>query len=243
MRSAVIRLSSLVLLIGAVQLPPASAAPPNAAYHIVVPRRPLGPGERVELKLEPPPPANVRVVSAVSTGGNPSSLQSQIYIAPFVIPVGTPPVTVSMGFSTPTGRFGAFVEIELVPGSMAGAEDCLGPGQSFSTFGGSIVPDYTYMDELPELIHRVEPEYPRSAYVRGVEDTLQVKMLVCRSGRVLDAFVLQRFRDLTTFEPIESDPKLVEAAEGAARQFVFKPGLVAGSPVAAWVISTIQFRR
>jgi len=245
MRFAAITLVSITWLASSVMdLPTAHAAPPMGdAYHIVVPRRALGAGERVQFRLEPPAPegANVYYGASVALGRN--GLLSPIYSAPFVIPPGTPPAIVGISFSGPMGRGGASAEIELLPGSVAGAEDCLGPGQSYSTVVGGIEPEYIYLDELPELIHKVEPEYPRSSYVRGVEDTLTVKVLVCRLGKVLDAVVLQAFRTPSTREPIERDPKLVEAAVAAARQFVFKPGLVSGHAVAVWVHVPIAFRR
>ncbi|MEO5618063.1 MAG: hypothetical protein ABIS67_09845, partial [Candidatus Eisenbacteria bacterium] len=96
----------------------------------------------------------------------------------------------SGGFSASGFRASATTEIELVPGSVAGTEDCLGPGQSYSTVTAGILPEYTPVDELIQLIHHVEPEYPRSASARGIEDTIPVRALVCRTGRVLDAHAL-----------------------------------------------------
>lgn len=244
MRSATIILASLTGLAALTGPPSTNAAPLKGdAYHIVVPHRALRAGERVRYRIEPPPPADARVTHGVAVELGRDGRLSPVYQAPFVIPPGTPPARVSISFSGPTERFTASAEIELLPGSVAGAEDCLGPGQSFSTTSGTIEPDYIQLDELPEIIHRVEPDYPRSAYVRGVEDTLSVKLLVCRSGRVLDARVLARYRDRTSLEPVEQDPKLVEAAEAAALQFVCKPGRVSGQAVAVWVHTPIVFRR
>jgi hypothetical protein len=108
---------------------------------------------------------------------------------------------------------------------------------------GDIVPEYTQLDVLPQLIRRVEPEYPRSEFVRGVEDTIPVQVLVCRSGRVLDVYVLQRYRSTEIRQPIVNDPKLVEAALAAARQYVFSPGRASGHAVAVWVATQVMFRR
>jgi periplasmic protein TonB len=216
----------------------AGAAPPESAYHLVLPRRALGPGEKVQLQLSPPAPAGVRVLYGVGGRGLPYA----IYCAPYVIPPGAPPARVVAGFSHAGLRVSAIAEIELLPGTAPGAEDCLGPGQSYSTVTGGIVPDYQYVDELPELISRVEPEYPRSAWVRGIEDQIPVQALVCRSGRVLDARALESYRDIGG-EPVEHDPRFIEAALAAVRQFVFKPGLVGGQPVALWVGVPVRFRR
>ena len=213
----------------------AMAAPAESgAYRVVLPRRVLGAGESVELKLVPPAPVGARI-----TGVSPDG----IYRAPYVIHPGAPPVQVSLGFSHAGVRVSATTEIELIPGSVPGAEDCLGPGQSFSTRVAGIEPDYLPVDELPELIQRVEPEYPRSAFVRGIEDTIPIRALVCRSGRVLDAYLVPSFVDRGDTQPIERDPKLVEAAIAAVRQYVFKPGLVSGQAVALWVGTPVAFRR
>jgi hypothetical protein len=140
-------------------------------------------------------------------------------------------------------RTSATTTIELSPGVVPGADDCLGPGQSFSPTEGDIVPSHVPVDELPALIQRTDPDYPRSAFARGIEDTIPVIVLVCRSGLVLDAYVPQGFLSLHPEVPIERDPKLVRAAIAAARQFVFRPARVAGEPVATWVGVSVPFRK
>jgi hypothetical protein len=165
-----------------------------------------------------------------------------IYRAPYIIPVGTPPAKVGASFSGSGSRVSVTTEIELTTSSVPGAADCLGQGQSFSAVIGDIEPGYVFLEELPELIHRVDPEYPRSAFARGVEDTLTVQAFVCRTGRVLDAYVPPAYLDVRG-DPIERDPKLVEAALAAVRQYIFKPGMVAGQPVAFWIATPVAFRR
>ena len=212
------------------------------AYHIVLPRRVLAAGEFVELRLVPPAPKGVRVNYGMMIGAMGFGFVDDRYHAPYVIASGTPPVTVFASFSAPGFRTSVTAEIELLPGMVPGAEDCLGPGQAFSTQFGEIEPAHIPLDDLPQLLHHPEPEYPRSAWVRGVEDTIHIRALVCRSGRVLDAFALPSYRDIRD-EPIERDPKLVEAAVAAVRQYVFKPGLLAGQPVALWINTAVAFRR
>ena len=226
-------------------VPGAAAAPPaeSGAYHVVLSKRAAAAGETVEFKLVPPPPDGVRLTFQISSRPGGSVVPAGIYRAPYVIPPGTPPVQVGAGFTGGGIRVAATAEIELLPGSVPGAEDCLGPGQSFSTVTADIEPEYTYLDELPELIHRVEPEYPRSAFVRGVEDTIPMKALLCRSGRVLDAFAIPSYVNIGDLQPIERDPKLVEAAITAVRQYVFKPALAAGQAYAVWVGLSVPFRR
>jgi hypothetical protein len=224
----------------------AQAAPRDGdAYHIVLAKRALAAGESVELRLVPPPPEGVRVNYGMTIGSSGYGFADRIYRAPYVIPPGAPPVQVHAGFSATGFRVSATAEIELLPGSVPGATDCLGPGQSFSAGFGDIEPSYLYLDDLPTLSHSVQPDYPRSTFVRGVEDTIPVKVLVCRSGRVLDAVALVSYPNPITAnpEPIERDPKLVEAALAAARQYIFRPGMIGGQPVAVWVVTAVAFRR
>ena len=245
MRSAGLLLVACVCLSSSAPEPVTAAPAESDAYHIVLAKRALGAGESLEFRLVPPPPAGVRVNYGPSVGATGVGVPHGVYRAPYVIPPGTPPAQVSAGFSNAGVRAGATAEIELLPGSVPGAEDCLGPGQSFSTVTAEIVPGYIYLDQLPTLIQRVEPEYPRGAFARGIEDTIPIRMLVCRSGRVLDAIALPSYRGLpgTNPDPVEHDPKLVDAAIAAARQYVFSPGMVGGHAVAVWVATPVAFRR
>lgn len=241
----------LVLIVGIclrfiIGVPEAATAAPSESevYRIVLPRRALGPGESVELRLVPPPPAGTRVNYGTMIGAMGVGFPDGIYRAPYVIPLGTPPARVTAGFSTTGVRAGATTDIELLPGSVPGTEDCLGPGQAFSTVMAEIEPSSMRLDELPQLLQRVEPDYPRSAFVRGVEDTVHVRALLCRNGRVLDAHALTSYRDTPTgMEPIERDPKLVDAAVAAVKKYIFSPGMVSGQAVALWVNTAVAFRR
>ena len=236
-------LLTILLLPNAVLIRETSAAPAESdAYHLVLPRRAVSAGERVELRLEPPAPAGARVNYGVVGVTHGLGLFG-VYRAPYVIPPGTPPAKVSAGFSYQGVRAGASAEIELTPSSVPGAEDCLGPGESFSTAWGDIEygPNF-YVDTLPDVIHRVDPVYPRSDFVRGIEDTLIVNALVCRSGHVLDAYAIPRIVRFDP-EPVEIDPKLVDAATAAVKQYLFRPAKSYGQPVAVWVAVLVRFTR
>lgn len=246
MRSTALPAVLLAGLVSFAGVPPAGAAPAESGrYHIVLPRRALGAGESVELRLSPPPPDGVRVNYGVRLGTTGLGFGDAVYRAPYVIPPGTPPARVSASFSGAGVRATVTTEIELLPGSVPGSEDCLGPGQSFSTVVAGIEPEYASLDELPQLVQSVEAEYPRSPFVRGVEDTIHFKALLCRSGRVLDAYALPSYRDIVPggMQPIEHDPKLVEAALVAVRQYVFRPGRKDGQAVALWIHTAVAFRR
>ena len=232
---------SLLLIAG-----PAAAAregPSHEAYHIVGPRNPVGPGEHVELKLVPTPPATVRATWHLVSNPSEHAFYGATYRAPYVVAPGAPQVEIGAGLSGPGWRTAATILISLTPGAVPGADDCLGPGQSFSPTAGDIVPSHAPVDEFPALIQRVDPDYPPSAFARGIEDTITVIVLVCRSGRVLDAYVPPGFLSLHPEVPVERDPKLVQAAIAAARQFVFRPARVAGEPVATWVGVSVPFRK
>ena len=255
MRPTRVLLTTIALLISLVGVREATAAPSDSgAYHIVFPRRALGAGERVELRVEPSPPTGVRVNWTVAGLGNNHmvGLSLPLYRAPYVIPEGTSPAKVSASFSVEGVWVGVLAEIELRPSSVPGAEDCLGPGEAFSAVWGDI--EFTgnfYVGTLPDLIHRVEPVYPRSDFVRGVQDTVLINALVCRSGRVLDAYPIPRFRRATssatggwerTRPPVQYDPKLVEAATTAVRQYLFDPAKTAdGQATAVWVAVLVRF--
>ena len=214
----------------------ASAAPAfGQAYHIVSPDHPLKDGEHLELRIVPKPRPGVRVSWKVGSSGFPSAL----YRAPYVIPVGTPPVQVTAGLSTPAGKESITREVQLSPGSAPGAEDCLGPGQRFSTVAGDLE-EFVRMDELPVVINAVEPDYPQSELVREIEDTINVRALICRSGSILDAFALPVRRQ---GELIEQDPRLVEAAITAVMQYRFRPGVAGGQALATWIDIPVAFRR
>jgi len=89
--------------------------------------------------------------------------------------------------------------------------------------------EYVLVDELPEVVTKVKPEYPSD---RGsVDGTVIVQALVGRDGRVKDTRVTK------------SVPMLDEAAVAAVRQWVFKPAMSGGKPVAVWVAVPISFSR
>lgn len=246
MRAAVLLIAIVSLSLISLSAYQSNSAPAfGGAYHLVAPRRAVGAGERVELRLEPPLPAGVRVSWTVEGLGNHmmSSLGLPVYRAPYVIAPGTPPVRVTAYFSDQGAKLSASTEIELLPSGFPGADDCLGPGQAFSKVWGDIeLIGNFYVDQLPDLTHRVDPVYPRSDLVRGIQDTVYVNALVCKSGRVLDVYPVRRYGDRNALEPIDDDPKLVDAAVAAVRQDTFTPALSSGQPVAVWVAVPVIFR-
>jgi hypothetical protein len=228
-----------------VSTPAAFGAPTQSAqYHVVLPKRALGAGERVDLRLVPPPPPGVRLFWSVQDGAKVVVLQPYaVYTAPFVIPKGTPPARVTAGLTGPGVKTTVTEEVKLEPGSVPGAEDCLGPGQSYSTATGVFDGGTVTIDGSVGLVHSVEPDYPRPEAVRGVVDTITVIALVCRTGRVLDAYVPTSYADRELTQPIGQDPKIIEAALQAVRQYEFRPATSGGIPVATLVVTPVHFTR
>jgi periplasmic protein TonB len=89
--------------------------------------------------------------------------------------------------------------------------------------------EYVYVEELPEVVTKVPPEYPDLARSAGVDGTVNVQALVGKDGRVKDTRV------------VKSIPMLDEAALKAVRQWVFKPALSNNKPVAVWVAVPVRF--
>ena len=230
-----------LLILATLQGSMATAAPEDP-FHIVLSRKAVRAGEQVEMRLLPPVPPGVRV-SWHSATGKDQLIYCSTYRAPYSIPPGTPPATVLVSLAGLGIRTTVTAEIELVPSSVADADSCLGPGQSFSRTEAGIVPDYVYIDDLPYVIQRVDPTYPKDAFVRGLEDTIPVRALVCRTGRVLDTYALDSYVDRSDVHPIEHDPKLVEAAIAAVRQYIFSPARKNGQAMAVWVTTPVAFRR
>jgi protein TonB len=89
--------------------------------------------------------------------------------------------------------------------------------------------EYVYVEELPEAVTRVAPQYPDLAREASVDGTVMVQALVGKDGRVKDTRV------------VKSIPMLDAAAVAAVRQWVFKPALSNNKPVAVWVAVPVNF--
>lgn len=89
--------------------------------------------------------------------------------------------------------------------------------------------DYVYVEELPEALTKVPPDYPPEAREAKVEGTVLVQALVGKDGRIRDTKI------------VRSIPELDEAAMRAVRQWVFKPAMADGKPVAVWVAVPVRF--
>jgi len=112
-------------------------------------------------------------------------------------------------------------------GETAGGGDSLviaPPSDALPAFG-----EYVYVEELPEAITKVSPEYPDIARQSSMEGTVVVQALVGKDGKVKDTKV------------VKSVPVLDDAAVAAVKRWVFKPALSNNKPVAVWVAVPVKF--
>lgn len=89
--------------------------------------------------------------------------------------------------------------------------------------------EYVYVEELPEAVKKVTPDYPDLARQAGIDGTVMVQALVGKDGRVKDTRV------------VKSVSMLDAAAVAAVKQWVFKPALSNNKPVAVWVAVPVRF--
>ncbi len=124
-------------------------------------------------------------------------------------------------FGTPEGMEGG-VEggvVGGVPGGVGGG--VLG--------GTGDIPVHDY-DRPPRLLKQTRPRYPQEAFVKKIEGTVVLELLIDAAGRVARARVVQ------------SVPALDAAALEAAREWVFSPALKQGRPVATLATAPVSFR-
>jgi TonB family protein len=92
-------------------------------------------------------------------------------------------------------------------------------------------PDFVAYEKAPEVITKVEPEYPQVALKSGLEGNVFLKVWVDESGNVVETSI------------IKSDQEVFnEAAMNAAKQWKFKPAISNGKPVAVWVSIPFRFK-
>jgi len=102
------------------------------------------------------------------------------------------------------------------------------PARGAATSGGGFIA----FDQRPVVIHRVVPRYPRLAQEARAEGTVWVEVLIDRSGRVVEARVV----DSDTIELLK------EAALEAVQGYLFTPALQRDIPVPARIVVPIEFR-
>jgi len=85
-------------------------------------------------------------------------------------------------------------------------------------------------DQPPRPIRMDKPQYPQEAFVKKIEGTVEVQILIDVSGKVTNACIVQ------------SVPHLNRAALEAVYQWRFSPAIKNGSPVATIARAPVIFR-
>ncbi|MBM3435484.1 MAG: energy transducer TonB [Bacteroidetes bacterium] len=97
-------------------------------------------------------------------------------------------------------------------------------------FGGK---DYKAMagkcDEPPEMITDLKLDYPTEALINGITGTVKVRVLISKTGAVLETEVIEGIRGLD------------DAAVEGINKLKFKPGKYLGKPVNAWIDIPVLF--
>jgi len=97
--------------------------------------------------------------------------------------------------------------------------------------GKEAPPDYVPYDQAPEPIKQVTPKYPDLATRAGMEGTVWVKLWIDETGKVVKAEVLKS--DAEIFD---------QPALDAGKQWLFKPAMSKGKPIAVWVSVPFRFK-
>ena len=86
-----------------------------------------------------------------------------------------------------------------------------------------------WVDEFPEAIEKVPPQYSRRARQEGWEGTVEINALLGKDGRVHDAYV------------VKSAKGLDDAALDCVWDWKFKPARADGEPRPMWVRIPVKF--
>jgi len=119
--------------------------------------------------------------------------------------------------------------LRLRVGAVDGATTCLGPNQNHFPEPG----DYVPFDDFPKQIYCPSAVLPVSLRARGISGRVDLVVLVCASGQVLDAIVPP------TNPPVPDE--LGQLAVELARQCTFSPARAGGQPVAVWLLTAFIF--
>jgi TonB family protein len=83
---------------------------------------------------------------------------------------------------------------------------------------------------LMEPIYQVPPKYPSAARANHIEGVVVLRAIIDKEGKV------------KTLELIQGDPRLVEGAKAAVKQWRFKPATIGGSPAEADTNVSVVFQ-
>jgi len=98
------------------------------------------------------------------------------------------------------------------------------------TLGGTGTGPVMDYDSPPRLVKMIKPQYPQEAFIKKIEGTVLIEILIDSSGRVVRARVIQ------------SVPLLDAAALQCVYQWVFQPAVKHGRPVPTIGRAPVNFR-
>jgi len=93
--------------------------------------------------------------------------------------------------------------------------------------------DFKIVDEIPKVVKRVPPKYPKAASKRGEQGMVFVRALVKKDGTPIQVAVASGKG---------VSPELDRAAVEAVSQWTFEPAKSKGKPVAVWIVIPVKFR-
>ena len=88
---------------------------------------------------------------------------------------------------------------------------------------------FGFVEELPEAIEKVPPEYPDRIRRKGISGTVLVKALIGADGLVKETRLDRSIPDLDAY------------AVAAVKRWRFRPAQTKGGPVAVWVAVPVRF--
>jgi len=203
------------------------------------------------LIYDPPPPPPPPLPKGSPTGGRARPTAPPSRVAP--IPIATPGVVPESALRSPTRTpavdDGVGLTVEA-PGSPNGSESGVPEGMEEGVEGGVVggVPGGVVggviggtgtgpvpvplreVDLAPRLLRQVRPIYPHDAFVKKVEGTVVIEIVIDEHGRVARTRI------------VRSVPALDAAAVDAVLQWTFVPAQKRGRPVATIAVAPVSFR-
>lgn len=196
------------------------------------------------LIYDPPPPPPPPLPKGLPYGGAktaPRALPTPVRTPPPTEPSLVAPVTpaapaespgvASEAFGSPQGSDSGVPEgmEEGVEGGVVGGVPGGVVGGVIGGTGTGPVPVHDF-DRPPRILRQTRPAYPQEAFVKKVEGTVVLEIVIDENGRVARARVVQ------------SIPLLDAAALETVRQWVFVPAYRKGKPVASVASAPVSFR-
>ena len=201
------------------------------------------------LIYDPPPPPPPPLPKGSPTGGRaqPTAPASRVAPVPIPTPGAVPESALRPPTPTPVVDDGVGLTVEA-PGSPNGSESGVPEGMEEGVEGGVVggVPGGVVggviggtgtgpvpvreVDVAPRLLRQVRPDYPHDAFVKKVEGTVVLEIVIDEHGRVSRARI------------VRSVPPLDAAAVAAVLQWTFVPARKHGRPVATIAVAPVSFR-